>query len=122
MTADLTPLMERQKALRRELLLSLAVLVGVLTFTFVFMGLTAKGGFTMFFVFGGWSRAIRSRWNKYRALRAELDRATRSLERQRAALRGSGERLEAAQGLAISEELPGGELSVGQDGELSERK
>ena len=122
MTADLTPLLERQKALRRELLGSLAVLVGVLALTFGIMGLTAKGGVTMFFVFGGWNRAIKSRWRKYRALRAELDRANRSLEQQRAFLRGSGERRDAAQGLAISEELPGGELSLGQGGELSERK
>ena len=122
MTADLTPLVERQKALRRQLLGSLAALGGLLAVTIGLMGFTAKGGVMMFFVFGGWNRAIRSRWRKYKALRAELDRASRSLEQQRAFLRGSGERRDAAQGLAISEELPGGELSVGQDGELSERK
>jgi hypothetical protein len=122
MTADLTPLLERQKALRRQLLGSVAVLVGILALTIGLMGFTATSGFTMFFVFGGWSRAIRGRWRKYKALRAELDRATRSLERQRAVLRASGERRDAAQGLAISEELPGGELSIGRAGELSERK
>jgi hypothetical protein len=98
------------------------VLVGILALTFGVMGFTAKSGFTMFFVFGGWSRAIKGRWRKYKALRTELDRATRSLERQRAVLRASGERRDAAQGLAISEELPGGELSIGRAGELSERK
>lgn len=121
MTADLTPLMERQKALRRQLLGSVAALGGLLAITIGLMGFTAKGGVTMFFVFGGWNRAIKSRWRKYRALRAELNRATKQLENQRAALRGSGERRDAAQGLAISEELPGGELSVGQGGEISER-
>jgi hypothetical protein len=122
MTADLTPLVERQKALRLELLLSIAALVGVLAVIVAVMGFSVQGGVTWFFVFGGWNRLIRGRWRKYKALRAELDRATRSLARQRAALRGSGERLDAAQGLAISDELPGGELSVGQGGELSERK
>jgi hypothetical protein len=122
MTADLTPLLERRKALRWQLLGSLAAVAGLLAITIGLMGLTAKAGVTMFFVFGGWNRLIRSRWRKYQALRAELNRATRQLENQRAALRGSGERRDAAQGLAISEELPGGELSVGQGGEISERK
>jgi hypothetical protein len=122
MTADLTPLVERQRALRWQLLGSLAAVVGLVAITIGLVGFTAKAGVMMFFVFGGWNRLIRSRWRKYKALRAELDRANRSLARQRAALRGSGERRDAAQGLAISEELPGGELSVGQGGELTERK
>ena len=122
MTADLTPLIARQKELRREILWSALVLLAVAAGVLVFLGFNAKGGITMFFMFGGWTQWIRARWRRYVAARRELARATRTLERQRAALRGSGERREAAQGLAISEEVGGGELSIGRGGELSERK
>jgi len=119
---DLTPLIARQKELRREILWSALVLLGIAAGSLAFLGFTAKGGITMFFLFSGWTRMIKSRWRRWVSARRELARATRTLERQRAALRGSGERRDAAQGLAISEDLPGGELSVGQGGELSERK
>jgi hypothetical protein len=122
MTADLTPLIARQKALRREILSSALVLLAVAVGVIAFLGMTAKGGITMFFLFGGWTRMVRARWQRYVRAQTELERASRTLAQERARLRGSGERRDAAQGLAISEELPGGELSVGQDGELSERK
>jgi hypothetical protein len=121
-TTDLTPLIERQKALRRQLALSLLGLGVALALIVAFLGLNAKSGVFFFFVFGGWGRWIRTAWRKYKRARAELDQATRVLARQRALLRGSGERRDAAQGLAISEDLPGGELSIGRGGELSERK
>ena len=121
MTPDLTPLVNRQKELRREILLSGLVLVAIAVGVVAFLGFTAKSGITMFLFFSGWSRMVRSRWQRYVGARRELARATRTLEQQRAMLRGSGERRDAAQGLAISEELPGGELSTAQDGEISER-
>jgi hypothetical protein len=121
-TADLTPLIARQKELRREILWSALVLLIIAIGIVAFLGFTAKGGITMFFLFGGWTRLIRSRWRRWVSARRELARATRTLEHQRAVLRGSGERRDAAQGLAISEELPGGELSIGRGGEISERK
>ena len=119
---DLTPLIARQKELRREILWSALVLLLIAAASLAFLGLTAKGGVAMFFVFSGWLRMIKSRWRRWQSARRELARATRTLEHQRATLRGSGERRDAAQGLAISGELPGGELSVGQGGEISERK
>lgn len=120
MTADLTPLIARQKELRREILGSALVLLAIALGSLAFLGFTAKGGVAMFFVFGGWLRMIKSRWRRWVAARNELARASRTLERQREVLRGSGERRDAAQGLAISEELPGGELSIGRGGELTE--
>ncbi len=121
MTTDLTPLLARQKELRREILWSALALVAIAVGILALLGFTAKGGITMFFLFGGWTRMIRSRWRRYVGARRELARATRTLERQRALLRGSGERRDAAQGLAISDEPGGGELSIGQGGELSEK-
>jgi hypothetical protein len=119
---DLTPLIARQKELRREIVWSGLVLVAIALAIVAFLGFNAKGGIGMFFLFGGWRQWVRSRWRRYAAARRELAEATRTLARERANLRGSGERRDAAQGLAISEELPGGELSIGQGGELSERK
>jgi hypothetical protein len=120
--ADLTPLLERQKVLRRQLALSLLGLAAALALIVAFFGLNAKSGVFFFFVFGGWGRWIGTAWRKYKRARAELGHANRVLAGQRALLRGSGERRDAAQGLAISEELPGGELSIGRGGELGERK
>lgn len=122
MTADLTPLIARQKELRREILWSALVLLAVAAGILAFFGFNAGGGITMFFMFGGWTRWVGSRWRRYVGARRELARATRTLERERERLRGSGERRDAAQGLAISEEMGGGELSIGGGGELSERK
>jgi hypothetical protein len=119
---DLTPLVERQKALREQLALSTLALVGVSVGIASFLGFTMKSGMTMVFLFGGWGQFIRGSWRKYQAARSELRDATVSLETERARLRGSGERRDAAQGLAVSEEATGGELSIGQDGELSEER
>lgn len=122
MTADLTPLLDRQKALRLQILWSALALAAVAVVVVALFGIGTKSGIGVFIVFSGWLRAVKSRWKRYVAARQELARATRTLERERALLRGSGERRDAAQGLAISEEGGGGELSIGPGGELSERK
>ena len=61
---DLTPLIARQKELRREILWSALGLLAIALGIVAFLGFTAKGGITMFFLFGGWTRMIRSRWRR----------------------------------------------------------
>jgi hypothetical protein len=60
------------------------------------------------------------RWQKYQMERLELEQTTASLETQRILLRRSEERLHADAGLSLSDDAAGGELAVGQHGELSE--
>ena len=119
MTADLTPLLERQKALRRQLSWGATAFV-VISISFVaWQGLT---GWSVLFavVCGICSVAGAQNWRKRHLDRLELEQTTAAIATQRALLRRSGERRDAEAGLSISDDAAGGELTVGQDGELSE--
>ena len=117
MTADLTPLIERQKALRRQFFwTNMTVVIGATAWV-------AIHGFTWWHVLlalGVGAAMLGAHMGKKHWLaRLELDQTTASLETQRILLRRSGDRRDAAEGLSLSNDAAGGELSVGQDGELS---
>ena len=123
MTADLTPLVERQKALRRQVFRTTMAPVLVISGAAVvaFFGVTWWSAVLAAIM---WSAGLGIfRWRKdpmaHPMARLELDQTTASLGTQRAMLRTSVDRRDAAQGLAMSDEAVGGDLPIGQDGELS---
>jgi hypothetical protein len=118
MTADLTPLLERQKELRRQRLwTTISIFISGATALLVWHHLTwfsALMALLMCVASWGAQQSFKRQME-----RLELDQTTASLATQRALLRRSAERRDAEAGLSMSDEA-GGELAAGQDGELSE--
>ena len=121
MTADLTPLVARKSALRRQLVWQTVGMAAAVAAVLAAFGATPEGFVAMMVLATGFGRGLRQSWQaRYRLAREELDHATASLDTQRAMLRASVDRRDAAQGLALPDETAGGNLAIGEDGKLSE--
>ena len=121
MTTDLTPLVARKSALRRQLVWHTVGMATTVAAVLAALGFTPEGFFAMTVLVTGFGWGMRQSWrDRYQIARRELDDATAALDTQRAILRASGDRRDAARGLALSDETAGGELAVAEDGKLSE--
>jgi hypothetical protein len=120
MTTDLTPLVTRKRALRRQLVWHTVGMAAAVAAALAAFGTTPEGFVAIMVLVTGFGRGMRQSWQeRYRLAREELDDATASLDTRRAILRASVDRRDAARGLALSDETAGGDLAIGQEGELS---